>query len=342
MKKIILTLLLLAVGVSGAQASQILGAGATFPYPFYAKLFDEYNKATRVQVNYQSIGSGGGIRQIINKTVDFGASDAPMSDSALREIPSKLVHIPTCMGAVVISYNLPGDPKVRFTGDVIANIFMGKIIKWNDSRIQDLNPTISLPDLPIVFVHRSDGSGTTAIATDYLCKVSPVWDKRIGKGTSVNWPAGLGAKGNEGVAGLVKSTPGSIGYIELVYAMQNGISYGSVKNSAGMYVTPTLQTITAAGVVEVPSDTRVSLTNGSPRYGYPISGFTWLLVYQDQDYGNRTYADAQQLVKLLWWVLHEGQGYADDLKYGKLPQNVQKKAEMIIKSITFGEKPLRL
>ena len=327
--------------VSNVNTDGILGAGATFPYPFYSKVFDVYNKEKGVKVNYQSIGSGGGIKQLQNKTVDFGASDAPMSDEELSKSPAPIVHIPTCLGAVIITYNLPGDPVLKFTPDVLANIFLGKIKKWNDPNIVAINPGIQLPDLPVSIVHRSDGSGTTYIFSDYLSKVSPEWNTKPGKGKSLNWPAGLGAKGNEGVSGLVKQTPGSIGYVELVYALQNKMPAAQLKNKAGNFVAASLQSSSAAANVDLPADMRVSLTNTDAADGYPICSFTYLLLYKDQHYNNRTEASAKATIDLVNYVIHDGQKYAQSLGYAPLPEAAVKKAEEILKSVTYGDKALQ-
>ena len=327
--------------VSNVNTDGILGAGATFPYPFYSKVFDVYNKEKGVKVNYQSIGSGGGIKQLQNKTVDFGASDAPMSDEELSKSPAPIVHIPTCLGAVIITYNLPGDPVLKFTPDVLANIFLGKIKKWNDPNIVAINPGIQLPDLPVSIVHRSDGSGTTYIFSDYLSKVSPEWNTKPGKGKSLDWPVGLGAKGNEGVSGLVKQTPGSIGYVELVYALQNKMPAAQLKNKAGNFVAASLQSSTAAAKIDLPADMRVSLTNTDAVDGYPICSFTYLLLYKDQKYDSRTEASAKATVDLVNYVIHDGQKYAESLGYAPLPDAAVKKAEEILKSVTYGDKPLQ-
>jgi phosphate transport system substrate-binding protein len=327
--------------VSNQNDEAILGAGATFPYPFYSKVFDVYNKEKGVKVNYQSIGSGGGIKQLQNKTVDFGASDAPMGDEELSKSPAPIVHIPTCLGAVIITYNLPGNPVLKFTPDMLANIFLGKIKKWNDPNIASINPGIKLPDLPISIVHRSDGSGTTYIFSDYLSKISADWNTKPGKGKSLNWPAGLGAKGNEGVSGLIKQTPGSIGYVELVYALQNKMPAAQLKNKAGNFVAASLQSSTAAANIDLPADMRVSLTNTDAADGYPICSFTYLLLYKDQKYNSRTEASAKATVDLVNYVIHDGQKYAESLGYAPLPEAAVKKAEEILKSVTYGDKPLQ-
>ncbi len=328
--------ILLVLGNTGvAKDVELIGAGATFPYPLYSKLFDVYNKEYGVKVNYQAIGSGGGIRQLINKTVDFGGSDAIMSDKELAEASAPILHIPTCAGAVVVTYNLSGTPQLRFTPDVIADIFLGKIGKWNDRRISEINPGVKLPDLNVTVVHRSDGSGTTFIFSDYLSKVSRDWKEKVGAGTSLNWPAGLGGKGNPGVAGLVQQTPGSIGYVELIYASQNKMPYGMVKNKKGNFVMATIASTSKAADTNLPDDMKVSLTDTDAPEGYPISGFTWILVYKDQNYGDRTEEKAKEVVKLLWWMTHEGQKYAEPLEYAPLSKKAVEKAEKLIKSISY-------
>lgn len=323
-----------------SQDKELLGAGATFPYVLYSKMFDVYYKQTGIKVNYQSIGSGGGIRQLKEKTVDFGASDAFLSDEQLKEFDSPVLHIPICLGAVVITYNLPGNPELKLTPDVIADIFLGKIKKWNDARITQLNPDVKLPNMNITVIHRSDGSGTTFVFVDYLSKVSKEWETKVGRGTSVAWPVGLGAKGNEGVTGLVKQIPGSIGYVELIYAKQNKLPIALVKNKKGKFIKPELSSITSAGNVKIPDDTRISITDTDSEDGYPISSFTWILVYKEQNYKNRSFERAKQLVKLLWWMIHDGQNYTEPLDYAKLPSVAVKKAEAIIKSITYNGKPV--
>ena len=331
----ILLILFAFCGTGLAKDMELIGAGATFPYPLYSKLFDVYNKEYGVKVNYQAIGSGGGIRQLINKTVDFGGSDAIMSDKELSEASAPVLHIPTCAGAVVVTYNLSGNPQLKFTPDVIADIFLGKISKWNDRRISEINPGVKLPDMNVTVVHRSDGSGTTSIFSDYLSKVSREWKEKVGAGTSLNWPAGLGGKGNPGVAGLVQQTPGSIGYVELIYALQNKMPYGMVKNKKGNFVTATIASTSLAADTNLPDDMKVSLTDTDAPEGYPISGFTWILVYKDQNYGDRTEEKAKEVVKLLWWMTHEGQKYTEPLEYAPLSKKAVEKAEKLIKSISY-------
>jgi phosphate transport system substrate-binding protein len=337
----ILVGVLLAIGssVTPAPAQMLMnGAGATFPYPIYSKWFEEYTRVDPgARFNYQSIGSGGGIRQITERTVDFGASDGPMTDDQLKKAPGELLHIPTVLGAVVATYNLPGSPKLRFSGDVLADIFLGKITKWSDARIKALNPSVALPDRPIVVVHRSDGSGTTYIWVDYLSKVSPEWAQKVGKGTSVNWPVGLGGKGNEGVAGQVKNAPGALGYVELAYAITNKLPAAAVKNQAGKFVEATIESTTAAAAAAtMPEDFRVSLTNPPGDDAYPIASFTWLLLYKDQP----NEAKGRALTRFLWWAIHDGQKFPPALLYAPLPAPVVKQIEAKIKQITFAGKPL--
>jgi phosphate transport system substrate-binding protein len=301
----------------------INGAGATFPYPIYSKWFDEYAKVDpSVRFNYQSIGSGGGQKQILAQTVDFGASDGPMSDENLAKAPGKLLHIPTVAGAVVMTYNLEGNPTLKFDGETIADIYLGKIKKWNDPKIVASNPGTKLPDKEIVVVHRSDGSGTTFIFTDYLSKISPEWKSKVGNNTSVNWPTGIGGKGNEGVSGQVKQTPGAIGYVELIYAIQNKMPYAEVKNSAGQFVKPTIESVTAAlATADIPEDFRFSMTNAPGKDAYPICGATWLLVYEHQ----KDPAKGKKLVEFLKWMVTKGEGMAKTLDYAPLPENVQQR-----------------
>jgi len=281
-RRIAVLLVCLAFALPLLGQTQLNGAGATFPYPMYSKWFSEYNKLhPDVQINYQSIGSGGGIRQVLNGTVDFGASDGPMSDEQLKEAKTKILHIPTVMGAVVPAYNVPGvSAEIKFTPEVLANIFLNKIGNWNDPAIAKINPGVTFPNQPIIVIHRSDGSGTTFIFTDYLSKISKEWDTTVGKGTSVKWPPGIGGKGNEGVAGQIRQLEGSIGYVELIYAVQNKIQYGVVKNAAGEFVKASLEGVTeaAASAKSMPADFRVSITNAPGKTAYPISSFTWLLI----------------------------------------------------------------
>ena len=317
--------LAIALGLSASASAQMMinGAGATFPYPIYSKWFDAYTKVDpSVRFNYQSIGSGGGQKQILSQTVDFGASDGPMSDENLAKAPGKILHIPTVAGAVVMVSNLPGNPALKFDGETIAGMYLGQIKKWNDPKLTALNPGVKLPDQDIVVVHRSDGSGTTFIFTDYLSKVSPEWKTKAGTNTSVNWPTGIGGKGNEGVSGQVKQTPGAIGYVELIYAIQNKMPYAEVKNAAGEFVKPTIESVTAAlATAEIPDDFRFSMTNAPGKDAYPIAGATWLLVYQQQ----KDPAKGKKLVEFLKWAAKDGEKMAKDLDYAPLPENVQQR-----------------
>ena len=317
--------LVLSAGISTTASAQMMinGAGATFPYPIYSKWFDEYAKVDpSVRFNYQSIGSGGGQKQILAQTVDFGASDGPMSDENLSKAPGKLLHIPTVAGADVVVYNLPGNPALKFDADTIAAIFLGQIKKWNDPKIAGLNPGVTLPDQEIIVVHRSDGSGTTYIWTDYLSKISPEWKTKVGTNTSVNWPTGIGGKGNEGVAGQIKQTPGALGYVELIYAVQNKMPYGDVKNSAGNFAKPSIESITAAlATADIPDDFRFSITNAPGPDAYPIAGATWLLVYEQQKDATK----GKKLVEFLKWAAKDGEKMAKDLQYAPLPENLQQR-----------------
>ncbi|HEX4605032.1 MAG TPA: phosphate ABC transporter substrate-binding protein PstS [Candidatus Angelobacter sp.] len=319
-------------GVSSAETN-LNGAGATFPNPIYQKWFSEYHNAHNdVKINYQSIGSGGGIAQLTSGTVDFGASDGPMTDEQLAKVSGKVFHIPTVMGAVVPTYNVSGiKGDLKFSGDVLADIFLGNIKKWNDPKLAKDNPGVKFPDTDIVVVHRSEGSGTTYIFTDYLSKVSSAWKDKVGKGGSVNWPAGLGGKGNEGVAGMIKQTEGSIGYVELIYAISNKMSYGIVKNAAGNFVKASLESVTAAAasVKDMPDDFRVSITNAPGKDAYPISSFTWFLVPAE-------WADAgkeKAFVDFLNWMVDKGQGMTAALEYAPLPKNVAAKVKARIKEV---------
>src|SRR4030043_1411163 len=340
MKYLLSCLLILVMVTSAAfegfaKEIELIGAGATFPYPLYSKMFDVNSKEYGVKVNYQAIGSGGGIRQLTNKTVDFGGSDAIMSEADLKEASAPILHIPTCAGAVVLTYNLTGNPQLKFTPNVIGDLFLGKIGKWNDRRLADINPGVKLPDMNVTVVHRSDGSGTTFIFSDYVSKVSREWKEKVGAGTSLNWPTGLGGKGNPGVAGLVKQIPGSIGYVELIYALQNKMPYGLGKNKKGNFVTATLAPTIRAGDIILPDDMKVSLTDTDAPEGYPISGFTWILGYKDQGYGDRSEEKVKELVKLLWWMTHEGQKYTEPLEYSPLSKKAVEKAKKRIKPITY-------
>jgi phosphate transport system substrate-binding protein len=328
-----LALLCLALAVPALGQTTLNGAGATFPYPMYSKWFSEYHKAhPDVEINYQSIGSGGGIRQVLAGTVDFGASDGPMSDEQLAQSKTKILHIPTVLGAVVPAYNIPGvTGEVKFTPQALADIFLGKITSWNDKAITSVNPGMNFPNQEIIVLHRSDGSGTTYIFTDYLSKISPEWQGGPSKGTSVKWPKGLGGKGNEGVAGMIRQMPGSIGYIELIYAVQNKIPYGSVQNSAGGFIKASLASVTAAAASapKMPADFRVSITNAPGKDAYPISSFTWLLIPAQ----SKDAAKGKILADFLSWMLSDGQKMTADLTYAPLPDSVVAKVKEAIKQI---------
>ena len=322
------------------SAKELIGAGATFPYPLYSKMFYAYHSEKGIQVNYQSIGSGGGIKQLQNKTVDFGASDAPLSDNEMKSMPAPVIHVPTCLGAVMIIYNIPGIPKLKLTPDVIADIFLGKITKWNDKRLTSLNPGAKLPGLPISVVHRSDGSGTTYVFSDYLSKVSSDWNTKPGKGKALDWPVGIGAKGNEGVGGMVKQLPGSIGYVELAYVVQNKIPSALVKNKSGNYIEASLKSISASAAVKLPEDLRVSLTNTDAKDGYPITSFTYILLYENQNYDNRAENKAKGTVQLVNWMITTGQKYAAPLIYAPLPKEAAEAAKKRLQLVKYKGKSL--
>ncbi|MDX6385106.1 MAG: phosphate transport system substrate-binding protein [Blastocatellia bacterium] len=338
-------LVLVFSGCSGNSAGgdiRLQGAGATFPNPLYQKWVSEYGKQqSNIKIDYQSVGSGAGIKQIKERTIDFGASDSPMKDDDLKAAPGEILHIPTVLGAVVITYNLTGvSQPLRFTPDVVADIFLGKIKKWSDPRLKTDNAGVTLPDADITVVHRSDGSGTSAVFTDYLSKVSAEWKEKVGSGTSPNWPIGLGGKGNEGVTGQVKATPNTIGYVELAYAVQNKLPAGVIKNKTGSFVEPSIDAVTAAAAAALsmtPDDLRVSITDAPGAAAYPISSYTYLLVYKDQNDALK----GKVLVDFLWWGIHDGEAFAKDLMYAPLPADIIKRAEAKINSITSGGKPLR-
>ena len=323
-------------GGLAVPSAQLTGAGATFPYPIYSKWFDEFGKQyPQVNINYQSVGSGAGIQQIIAQTVDFGASDAAMSDADLAKAPAELLHVPTVAGAVVVTYNVEGvQGGLKLTPENLAGIFLGKITRWNDPALKADNPGVNFPDEDIVTVHRSDGSGTTNIFTSYLDTVSPDWHAQVGKGKEVKWPVGLGGKGNEGVSGQVSQTKGAIGYVELAYAKQNKLSYAWMKNKAGNFVEPTLDSTKAAvqsAVVNLPADLRISLGNPDGKDAYPIAGFTYILVYKDQ----KDQAKGQALVSFLWWAIHDGSQYTAALDYVSQPPEMVKKVENQIRKINY-------
>lgn len=330
------------LGGRSSSAVRLQGGGASFPYPLYQKWLSEYSKLNpQSRIDYQSVGSGAGIKQLQDGTFDFGGTDAPMSDEDLQKARGEILHIPTALGAVVVTYNLPGVTEpLRFSPDVLADIFLGKISRWDDPRIKADNQNAQLPAAPITVVHRSDSSGTSAVFTEYLSKVSPGWKERVGAGTAPSWPVGLGGKGNEGVTGQIKQTPNTIGYVELIYAKQNKLPIGLIKNRAGNFVEPTLETVTAAAAETVstaPEDLRVSITDAVGANAYPISSYTYMIAYRDQ----RDAAKGKVLVDFLWWGLHDGAKFARDLQYAPLPAETVQRAEAKINSITSGGKPLR-
>jgi phosphate transport system substrate-binding protein len=333
MRKTVLLLVCVLLAMPVVGQTTLSGAGATFPYPIYSKWFSEYHKIhPEVEINYQSIGSGGGIRQVSAGTVDFGASDMPMSDKQLQEAKRKVLNIPTVLGADVPAYNVPGvTGELKFTPDALAGIFLGKISKWNDPAIASPNPGVNLPNQDIIVVHRSDGSGTTFIFTDYLSKISQEWKSQVGADTSVKWPVGLGGKGNEGVAGSIRQLAGSIGYVELIYAVQNKITYGSVRNSSGAFVKASLESVTAAAAsaAKMPDDFRVSITNAPGKDAYPVSSFTWLLIPTP----SKDPAKGKILADLLNWIVTDGQKMTAALSYAPLPENVAAKVKEAIKQV---------
>lgn len=345
LKTLVFSICILMAGLIGtnvyAAEGELIGAGATFPQPLYSKMFDVYFQQYKIKINYQGIGSGGGINQLIKKTVDFGGTDAFMTEKELNEAGAPVLHIPTCLGAVVVTYNLPGNPMLKLTPEVIADIFLGKIKKWNDPAIQTLNKDVKLPDLTITIVRRADGSGTTYIFSEYLSKVSAEWKEKMGTGKSLNWPEGfIGQKGNPGVAGYIKQTPGAVGYVELLYALQNQMAFASIKNKSGNFIEPTPKSVSNAAKVKIPEDTNVSLTDTSAKDGYPISGFTWLIFYKEQNYAGRTLKRAESLAKLLMWMVTDGQKYVEPLQYSALPKEASLAAQKIIKSMTYDGKPI--
>jgi phosphate transport system substrate-binding protein len=332
----------LSFGALPLAAQSLTGAGATFPNPIYTKWFDAYHKKTGIEINYQSIGSGGGIRQFTEGTVDFGATDGPMNESQIQAVAGNVLHLPAVLGAVVVTYNLPslGDAKLKFDGNLLVEIFMGRVTKWNDPKVVALNPGVKLPDIDLIVVHRSDGSGTTYVFTDYLNKFSREWKDKVGYATSVNWPVGLGGKGNEGVTQQVKQVEGALGYVELIYAISNKLPYGQVKNASGSFIAPSLESVTAAAAgVKLPKDTdfRVSITNAPGADVYPISSFTWLLVRKD----TKDPAKAKLLRDFLAWMITPGaQKMAADLHYSPLPAPVVSLIEARLPTLKAGGKAI--
>jgi phosphate transport system substrate-binding protein len=337
--------MLLAMGAYGLVAVctpaypagiELSGAGATFPHPLYQAMFDAFARQHTLKVQYEAVGSGEGMRRLLDRKVDFGATDAYRTGPE----SAALAQVPTCLGAVVLTYSLPGNPKLRLSPDVIAELFLGTITRWTDPRITGLNAGRRLPDLPVHIVHRSDSSGTTFIFTDYLAKTSRTWKERVGSGISVSWPLGVAGAGNPGVASQVKQVPGSIGYVELLYALGNELMVADVRNRAGRFIVPTPDTVALAAQTTLPDDTNVSLTDTSVPEAYPISSFTWLALYKEQDYDARSRDKSDALVRLLWWVTHEGQAHARPLFYAPLPKEAVRKAEGLLRTVTFAGQPI--
>jgi phosphate transport system substrate-binding protein len=342
MKRLTLPLALMLAATPSLTAQSLTGAGATFPNPIYTKWFDAYSKKTGVRINYQSIGSGGGIRQFTEGTVDFGASDGPMNESQIQAVNGNVLHVPTVLGAVAVTYNLPslGETKLKFDGNLLVDIFMGRVTKWNDAKIAALNPGAKLPDIDLIVVHRSDGSGTTYVFTDYLNKFSREWKDKVGYATSVNWPTGLGGKGNEGVTQQLKQTEGALGYVELIYAISNNLPYAQVKNASGNFIAPSLETVTSAAAgakLEKNTDFRVSITNAPGAQAYPIASFTWLLVKKD----NKDAAKGKLIRDFLAWMISpEAQKMASELHYAPLPSPVVSLVEARLPTLRAGGKAI--
>jgi phosphate transport system substrate-binding protein len=332
----------LTISLVFAQRMEIIGAGATFPEPLYQRMFEEYSR-THDRVNYQGIGSGGGIRQLIAQTTDFGGTDAIVDPEEEARSGCTILHIPTCLGAIVITYNLqlPDNIRLRFTSELISDIFLGNITTWNDARIAEVNPDVTLPRLPISVVHRSDGSGSTFIFTEYLSKTNQNWANNVGFGTAVNWPVGIGARGNPGVAGVVNQTRGAIGYVELIYALSNNIPYGDVLNKAGNFITPNMTSVQYAAQVEIPEDTKVSLVDTEHPQGYPISSFTWVILFQEQSYNNRSIEQARATVNLIRWMINDGQRFASEMHYAPLSDAARQRGEALLDRVVFEGRSLR-
>lgn len=330
-----------AASEKSASNISLTAAGATFPMPYYNMVFKKYIDETGVEISYSGIGSGGGIRSLTDKVVDFGATDAYLQDDELAAMPAPVVHIPTCMGAVVIAYNLEGVDDLKLSNDLLVKIFMGEITKWNDPQIQSNNEGVNLPDLDITVIYRSDGSGTTNIFSDYMSKISPKWASEIGVGKSLNWPVGMGAKGNPGVAGTIGQTNGAVGYIGSEYAFAQSIQTAKIQNSSGNYISPSIESVSAAAQGDIPDDTRIMLTNSSDPNSYPISSFTWIILYKEQNYNGRSEAQALATVKLLDWLVSEdAQADASKVNYAPLPQMAVTKAKAILRTVTYNGTPL--
>lgn len=328
-------------GRKEGKTVSITSAGATFPLPFYNLSFKNYTKESGILLTYGGIGSGGGIRSLKDRVVDFGATDAFLNEKKEAEMPAEIVHIPTCIGAVVIAFNLPEIDKVRLSNQNLEDIFMGKITKWNDPKLMVSNPSLNLPDLEITVVSRSDGSGTTYIFSDYMCKISELWEAEVGRGKSLKWPTGISAKGNPGVAGTIKETIGAIGYIGSEFAFSQSISFAEIENKAGNYIQPNLESISAAAKGEIPADTKIMLTNSDDAAAYPISGFTWLILYKEQSYDGRSFAQAEETLKFLSWIIDEkAQGLAQQVNYASLPAEAITLGKQILKTVTYEGKPV--
>ncbi len=350
MKKLTLVLLVVLIAMGGCKQSSgdgnketvdLSGAGATFPLPYYNMIFKDYTEKNGNKVTYGGIGSGGGIRSLTDQTVDFGASDAFLSEDEMKEIPAEVLHIPTCMGAVVLAYNLPDIKNLKLNGTLVADIFLGKVTKWNDVSIKALNPDVNLPDKNITAVYRSDGSGTTYVFSDFLTKVSPEWAEKMGTGKALKWPVGIAAKGNPGISGTIQQTEGAIGYVGSEYSLSLGIPTAMMQNSSGNFIEPTTETISAAANVELPADMRTMVTNSPEANAYPISCFTWILIYKEQAYANRSEAQAQAVTGLLDYVLGaEAQSVASKVHYSPLPEVALKNARTILASVTYNGKSL--
>ncbi|MEA3318142.1 MAG: phosphate ABC transporter substrate-binding protein PstS [Bacteroidota bacterium] len=346
MKNILFTLLGIALLASCTTSNKesevsITAAGATFPLPFYKLASKNYTQKTGTMVTYGGIGSGGGIRSLKDKIVDFGATDAFLSNEKEAKMPAEIVHIPTCIGAVVVAYNLPKVDNIKLSNKILSDIFMGKITKWNDPKIKENNKGINFPNIKINVVHRSDGSGTTYIFSDYMCKISAEWKEKVSKGKSLKWPTGTGAKGNPGVAGVISQTQGAIGYIGSEFAFAQKIQFAQIENQAGRYINPNLESITAAAKGEIPDDTKIMLTNSADSNAYPISGFTWLILYKNQKYDNRTKKQAEETVQFISWIIDkDAQALAQQVNYAQLPEKTKIKAKKILKSIVYGNEKL--
>jgi phosphate transport system substrate-binding protein len=345
MKKVLALIMALALIVAFsfpavAAEKEIIGAGATFPLPVYTKMFDSYYKEFGIKVNYQGVGSGTGIKQLLAKVTEFGGTDAFMTDEDIAAAPGEIVHIPTCLGAVVVTYNLPGNPTLNISQELLADIFLANVKKWNDPAIAKLNPGVELPNRDIIIIHRSDKSGTSKNFTGYLTMIDEEWAEKVGSGKTVDWPAGLGAPKNAGVAGLIQQTPGSIGYVELAYAFENDMPVAKLENKSGNYILPTIESTSLAIPNNIPADTRTYIADTDAPEGYPIAALTWIILYKEQNYDGRSLKDAQALLDLLMWVISDGQVHTTAVDYAPLSSDLAKKSEKILKSVTYNGKPV--